>query len=575
MDAQDEDNSTYEIGLVMAGAVSAGAYAAGVVDFLIQALDEWHRAKAERPGEVPDHEVRLNVVAGSSAGGMTGAIAAAILNGDHRPVTSLPGTRPDENVRQSNELYSAWVDQIGADPLLDDRDLSGPNATVRSLLDASILEDIAETAIDFDARDETRAYVADPMHLILTVTNLKGVPYDISFQGNQGVPHRTARHTDYKEFALSRTEPEASEALWLNARDSTAAGWEALREYALATGAFPGGLPPRPLRRERADYEHRAWKVPLRPEDASADRCWQQASITPSWDASVRDEDEYRFLAVDGGAMNNEPFELARRKLAGADGFNPRSPDAATRSVLMVDPFPSGPTIGRGTGAEDVLSVIQSLFGSLLTQARFKPDEVMLANSAEVYSRYMIVPTRRDQDGNKVEPAIASATLNGFGGFVKKDFRMHDFQLGRRNCQQFLRKHFGIPVAACADNPVFQHYSPDERARFSVETEAGEIMPIIPLVGSAQSEEHPLVWKTLQMNDRELIDLEQAVRERTRAVLNGMVDEYFDGWLLRKAGKLLARKKVGSISDRIMNTVEEELTSVDLKQSPQRHEQRL
>jgi hypothetical protein len=32
----------FEIGLVMAGAVSAGAYTAGVVDFLIQALDQWH-----------------------------------------------------------------------------------------------------------------------------------------------------------------------------------------------------------------------------------------------------------------------------------------------------------------------------------------------------------------------------------------------------------------------------------------------------------------------------------------------------------------------------------------------------
>ena len=35
----------FEIGLVMAGAVSAGAYAAGVVDFLIQALDQWHEGK--------------------------------------------------------------------------------------------------------------------------------------------------------------------------------------------------------------------------------------------------------------------------------------------------------------------------------------------------------------------------------------------------------------------------------------------------------------------------------------------------------------------------------------------------
>jgi len=36
-----DNKNVYEIGLAMAGAISAGAYAAGVVDFLFQALHEW------------------------------------------------------------------------------------------------------------------------------------------------------------------------------------------------------------------------------------------------------------------------------------------------------------------------------------------------------------------------------------------------------------------------------------------------------------------------------------------------------------------------------------------------------
>ena len=32
---------TFRIGINMAGAISAGAYTAGALDFLIQALDEW------------------------------------------------------------------------------------------------------------------------------------------------------------------------------------------------------------------------------------------------------------------------------------------------------------------------------------------------------------------------------------------------------------------------------------------------------------------------------------------------------------------------------------------------------
>ena len=33
--------NTFELGLVMAGAASAGAYTAGVIDFLFEALQAW------------------------------------------------------------------------------------------------------------------------------------------------------------------------------------------------------------------------------------------------------------------------------------------------------------------------------------------------------------------------------------------------------------------------------------------------------------------------------------------------------------------------------------------------------
>ncbi|SAL85170.1 hypothetical protein AWB68_07588 [Caballeronia choica] len=66
---------TFEIGIVLAGAISAGAYSSGVVDFLIEALDAWEAAKeAERKTgrpqnewSVPPHDVVLRVFAGASA----------------------------------------------------------------------------------------------------------------------------------------------------------------------------------------------------------------------------------------------------------------------------------------------------------------------------------------------------------------------------------------------------------------------------------------------------------------------------------------------------------------------------
>jgi predicted patatin/cPLA2 family phospholipase len=42
---------TFEIGLVMAGAISAGSYTAGVIDFLIHALDAWEGEKQKERDE--------------------------------------------------------------------------------------------------------------------------------------------------------------------------------------------------------------------------------------------------------------------------------------------------------------------------------------------------------------------------------------------------------------------------------------------------------------------------------------------------------------------------------------------
>ena len=71
-------DNPFEIGLVMAGAISAGAYTAGVVDFLIQALDEWEKAKAHAArNAIPDFlkpdgpvlAVRLKTKVGSTEAG--------------------------------------------------------------------------------------------------------------------------------------------------------------------------------------------------------------------------------------------------------------------------------------------------------------------------------------------------------------------------------------------------------------------------------------------------------------------------------------------------------------------------
>ena len=167
-------------------------------------------------------------------------------------------------------------------------------------------------------------------------------------------------------------------------------------------------------------------------------------------------ESLYDYVSVDGGTYNNEPFELARRALAGDAYRNNRDGGTADRAVLMVDPFPDpvdirvpyAPTI-------DLPSVAKGLLGAFVQQARFKPEELALAAAPDVFSRFLIAPIGEGRPG-EAPPAspMASACLSGFGGFLSEAFRHHDFQLGRRNCQQFLQRHFALypenPIFSCA-----------------------------------------------------------------------------------------------------------------------------
>ncbi|MCX7170005.1 MAG: hypothetical protein NTY41_06835, partial [Proteobacteria bacterium] len=80
-------DQTFEIGLVGAGAISAGAYTGGVIDFMVHALDSWYAAKGKDP-LAPPHDVKLSVISGASAGSITAVLAAAYLASDQPPVAN-------------------------------------------------------------------------------------------------------------------------------------------------------------------------------------------------------------------------------------------------------------------------------------------------------------------------------------------------------------------------------------------------------------------------------------------------------------------------------------------------------
>jgi hypothetical protein len=423
---------------------------------------------------------------------MTSGIAARALVSEFEPARHGAATPEADR----NRLYDAWVRSIDIRPLLGDKDLKS-GGRVTSVLDSSALEGIAAEALDTVPRFDARPYLADPFGVVFSVANLRGVPYGFRlFGANEENYFNMSSHLDDVLFEVSPSGgPKA-----LVPEGKLADGWGMLANAALASGAFPLGLRPRVVERPAADYAGRFGR-------------------DPAWMADV---DRYSFLAVDGGLMDNEPLELARRYLdAAADAS-----DAAHRAIVLVDPFPTPPRFDAGYMADEgLLSVFGQMFDALKNQARFKPEELMLAEDEHALTRFIVSPSRRDANDRPVEPAVAAAVLGGFGAFLDPAYRAHDYALGRRNAQAFLRWHFRLPET----HPAFQAMPADAKARHRVQSARGHVMtqpvpgggdvpslPIVPLFGPAAE---PVPQPPAPSAEPQILrDLERLVRRRLQRV---------------------------------------------------------
>lgn len=517
----------FEIGLVMAGAVSAGSYTAGVLDFLYEALHLWY---ADHGGN-PPHDVRIRVMTGSSAGGMCAGISA--LQFLDVPRYQQP---------QSSKLYNSWVKRVDIGPMLGDGDLK--EGKVRSLLDSQIIDDIANDAFRFKPDfGNVPPFVADYFHLILTVTNTRGISYEVKFEGNQlANPYVLTNQGDFLHFAFKKpgTETKPFDPLFdspvlIDKNEPPEASWSLLNELCKATGAFPLGLRARRIRQPGKHlYDLR---------------------FPPNRAINVPPQADFNFIAIDGGVINNEPFDLCHDVLAGGRGrVNPNRSHDSDRAVIMIDPFPSAPVSYDYDDTKDELKdVATAFFTSLRRQALFKPDELQKALDENYRSRFLISPKRPDPRGKTEEKYhVAGGAIGAFSGFVHETFRAHDYQLGRRNAQHFFRKHFTLAEA----NPLFSQWTPEFRK--AVTDRYGDMnqnLPIIPLADSLWTEVQLPSWPSISMNE---FDKKVARPMRSRAREIGKV---FIGGFARTLWQLGAHRIV---SDKIVKAFCNELKKAEL-----------
>uniref|UniRef100_UPI00404B18EE patatin-like phospholipase family protein n=1 Tax=Flavobacterium sp. TaxID=239 RepID=UPI00404B18EE len=554
-------NETFSIGLCMAGAISAGAYTAGVMDYLLEALEAWQQRKDSNEANVPSHQVAITVLGGSSAGGMTGIIAAAALQEEIKPVR-LEDLKALEEIPE-NRCYHSWVDLVGKDMLerlLDTKDIKKKG--LKSLLNASFIDELAERATYIsNVPVPPKRYIAEKLKVFVTVSNLEGMHHGTHFSANvdKFKDYVMTSHNDYICFQQAESENDYEQKGWIPLNFKKKLNIDLAKDAAMATGAFPVGLKARKISRKVQYLKDNPWFAHI-PKDEN-----NQFAKNP-----------FTTVNVDGGLINNEPFIKVQEILINNElekiGVNKSKTNKSTEkksrkmianqmqdanqfksTVLMIDPFPSEPTTFDDSTA--LMNAVANTLNALVGQSRVKPEAIRDALQVHKTGQFLIAPVRYEKkEGEHIkiegEKAIASGSLSGFGGFISKEFRVHDFFLGRANCEIFLRDHFTIPLDHT--NDIFKNGYANVQDATRFHAKDGKSIQIIPIFTERNTDDEPPMpvfsnqqkWPTVSKNL--ILEKDKLMRKRIEKILLSLVDSCKYKFLLSIGCKIFINKKIAT-----------------------------
>ncbi len=515
-----DTSKTFHLGLCMAGSISAGAYTAGVMDYLIEALGQWQKAKGT-DASVPDHQVVIDLLCGSSGGGMTGAMSFFALMDDKMEHAKLNADGITYTPPVNNVLWNSWVELTGGDvfsELLSTKDIG--DYTINSGLNSDFIDKVAGNlqsyVNDLAKRGGSHPpYVGPAPEMFMTLFNITGINYELLTKSSTGANSSKQYVADHRDMAhfrwTDKPYPEKDMKDPDNPKNKDCDGrmpvslsnlghLPVVIDAAKATGAFPVGLKARLVSREAKFI----WDNPFFSRDGKFD--WE--SIFLGDQLKKNREGIYTSLNADGGTANNEPVELAQNLLLNmrdkiyddvdlvkeVGEMNKEEKEKAKKehlintTVLLIDPFPS--TTNEIVAPNERSGILPgygfSLINAMNSQLIFDAKDALDAYKKENYGLHIISPSKPD---TQADLAIACGSLYGFGGFLEREFRVHDFFLGRKNCQSFLRKYFVAklnetdPEGKACIQVVLDSYNnnPAAKQRFAFKDEMDEEwVPIIP-----------------------------------------------------------------------------------------------
>lgn len=443
------------LGICMAGAVSAGAFTAGAMDYLIETLERWEQLKSARrekikKGEelteneklIPDYDVTIEILSGASAGGMTAAVLGyslldnSYLNTKNDALIPENYNTPDTQTKKS-KLYNCWVNMADdeklttLDKLLDTSDVKSITE-MNALLNSKAINEIANNALPekFPEKISYPSYISPDLSIFLTVTNLEGLPVEIKFGNTSDTKNQFRIHSGFLHYSfLKKTGVELDYPSEILTRDN----YKNLIVAAKSTGAFPIGL------------ENQKVKILKEFMQKYKENLFKNYKLEVVYDKEK--DGDYKFTAVDGGLINNEPIGTTARFLK---NYTDKGDSKHSNYLILIDPFPNITNAEEAKAPKktpdhyNLVQIISKLFGAVRNQSMFKQEDLLEGLNME-NNKYLIYPSK---DGRYF---LACGLIAGFSGFLKRGFREHDYQLGRKNCQSFLRYYFGEELAKFDD----------------------------------------------------------------------------------------------------------------------------
>lgn len=530
MTIEKSKDGKIHIGLALAGAITAGAFTAGVLDYLFNTLKLWEKEYKKNPVNVPEPNIVIDVITGSSAGSIVAAAAllSLVTNKMNSPLNG--GILDDKVNSYDNLLYHIWVnlglekgDRI-MDKLLSTEDLE--NGKMKSLLNSKFIEDLVDDVQKIVEENNTKdfklpSYINPNLEILMTLSNLRGINIDLKIASDiDDVSQTMSYHKAFAHFGINKSnEPQerAKRILPLSIDSQGNFIKQELETFLMCTrasSAFPLALRSVPIILENTDYIRNNLKAIFNYNDKV---------VIPEY------KDGYEFLAVDGGMTNNEPLAETYRILEEKLGKE----EARLAKTILIDPFPSIHKDDEfNIEKDDMLSIVMPLYKTLRNQTLFKEKDLLTLLSDD-NSKTMIWPTRKSNKTGETtyKNAIASGGLGGFAGFLHRDYRRHDYSLGMKNCQNFLRYIF-------TQAPEKSGWTGSMVEKFEYTSEDGiKRLPIIPdfrishkgtVINSKGKEISSFkprmedIMDPYPEKDRDQVitkDLEKGIKERLKAIM--------------------------------------------------------